>query len=191
MVLKNFVVILLLLAFNSITHAQSIGIKTNLAHWLAGGTPNLGIETALTSKYTLNVEGGYNWFAFSEEKRAKHWIVQSELRYWLCESFNGHFFGLHALAGEYNIGKIDIPIGRLKDWKGNRYEGFGVGAGLSYGYQWPISKALNFELSLGAGYVYLDYEKYRCAKCGEKIKDDTNHYFGITRASVSLIYIIK
>ncbi len=30
-------------------------------------------------------------------------FFQSELRYWTYESFNGHFFGLHALVGEYNI----------------------------------------------------------------------------------------
>lgn len=191
MMYKHFTIILFLLLFNCVTHAQSLGIKSNLIHWAAGGTPNIGLETVLGQKYTLNIEGGYNWFAFSEEKKAKHWIAQTEVRYWTCERFNGHFFGLHALAGEYNVGGINIPIGRLKDWKDHRYEGYGIGAGLTYGYQWPISKALNLELSLGAGYIYLDYDKYPCTKCGKKIKSDTNNYFGVTKAAVSLIYFIK
>ena len=71
----------------SLAFTQNAGIKTNLVHWAAAGTPNAGLEFALNRKYTLEVGGGFNW------------IVQPELRYWLCESFNGHFFGLHALVG--------------------------------------------------------------------------------------------
>ena len=171
--------------------SQNIGFKTNFAHWAAAGTPNAGLEFVLNRKYTFEVAGGFNPFTFNEYKKAKHWIVQPELRYWLCESFNGHFFGLHALAGEYNIGGIDIPIGRLSKFKDYRYEGFAYGAGLSYGHQWVISPKWNFEFNIGAGYTYLTYDKYPCVKCGSKLSSDTNNYFGVTKAAVSLIYLIK
>lgn len=171
--------------------AQDIGIKSNFAHWAAAGTPNAGLEFALNRKYTLEVGGGFNPFTFNDNKKAKHWIVQPELRYWLCESFNGHFFGLHALAGEYNISGMDIPIGRLSKLKDYRYEGFAYGAGLSYGYQWMISSRWNFELNIGAGYTYLTYDKYPCVKCGSKIESGDNNYFGVTKAAISLIYLIK
>ncbi len=41
----------------------------------------------------------------------KHWLVHPEFRYWLCERFNGHFFGVHLLGGEYNISKVKLPFG--------------------------------------------------------------------------------
>lgn len=188
---KPLCLFLLGITLHSLSYAQSIGLKTNIVHWAAGGTPNIGAAFILDQHYTVDIGGGYNWFAFSDSQKAKHWIVQPEVRYWLQKSLNGHFFGLHALVGEYNVGGIDIPIGRLKDWKENRYEGFGVGAGLSYGYQWPISHSLSLEFSVGLGYAYLEYDKYPCAKCGEKIKSDTNHYLGVTKTAISLIYIIK
>ena len=174
-----------------VARAQSAGVKTNLAHWAAAGTPNIGIEFSFNRKYTLEIGGGYNPFNFSDTKKAKHWIVMPELRYWLCESFNGHFFGVHALAGEYNMGGWDIPIGRLSKLKDYRYEGFAYGGGLSYGYQWILYPRWNFELNLGAGYVYLTYDKYPCVKCGSKIGSNHKHYFGVTKAAVSLIYFMK
>lgn len=180
-----------MMAIHGLSHAQSVGVKTNIAHWVAYATPNAGLEFALGRQYTLEMTGGYNWFAFSDTKTARHWIVQPELRYWLCESYNGHFFGLHALGGEFNVGGLDIPVGRLKNLKEYRYEGTALGAGLSYGYQWPIAKRWNFELNLGAGYILLDYDKYPCTKCGEKVGSNKYNYFGVTKAAVSLIYFIK
>lgn len=172
--------------------AQNVGIKTNLAHWSAGLTPNLGIELGLNRKYTLEIAGGFNKFGvFKNDGKAHHWIVQPELRYWTCETFNGHFFGLHALVGEFNIGGIDIPLGRLKKFKDHRYEGYAYGGGISYGYQWAIARRWNLEMNLGGGYVYLDFDKYPCIKCGSKIGSGTKNYFGVTKAAVSLIYLIK
>ncbi|NLX80687.1 MAG: DUF3575 domain-containing protein [Proteiniphilum sp.] len=172
--------------------AQSVGLKTNFAHWATMATPNLGIEMALNRKYTIEVGAGYNPFTFNNNKKFKHWIVQPELRYWTCESFNGHFFGIHALGAEFNVGGLDVPLGRLKDIKDYRYEGYAFGGGISYGYQWPIAKRLNLELNIGAGYAYLLYDKYKCVKCGEKQESDVkDNYFGVTKAAVSLIYFIK
>lgn len=179
-----------ILATTGIASAQNIGIKTNFAHW-ATLTPNIGAEIALSRKYTLEIGGGLNRFTFENNSKAQHWVVQPELRYWLCESYNGHFFGLHGIAAEYNMGGIDVPVGRLKRLKDHRYEGFAFGAGLSYGYQWVLSKRWNFELSIGGGYAYITYDKYPCVICGNKIESGDEHYFGITKAAVSLIYLIK
>lgn len=184
------ITVLFLIALSST--AQNVGLKTNAAHWAMAATPNLGIEIAMSRKYTLEIGGGYNPFTFNDNKKLKHWIVQPELRYWMCESFNGHFFGLHGLVGEYNVGGFDIPIKLLEDIKYYRYEGFAVGGGISYGYQWPIAKRLNFELNIGAGYVYQIYDKFKCVRCGEKLGTDSkDHYVGVTKAAVSLIYFIK
>lgn len=188
---RLFFSIFILITFYSFTFSQSVGIKTNLAHW-ATTTPNIGMEFALSRKYTMEIIGGINPFVFKDNKKIQHWIAQPEFRYWTCESFNGHFFGLHALAGAYNAGGVDVPIGRLKDLKDYRYEGWGAGGGISYGYQWIISPRWNFELNLGAGYVHFNYDKFPCVKCGEILEEDaTTNYLGVTKAAVSLIFMIK
>lgn len=35
-------------------------------------------------------------------------LVQPELRYWLCERFNGSFFGLHGHYADVNMSNLDI-----------------------------------------------------------------------------------
>ena len=187
---RFFFSVLILISFYSFSFSQSVGIKTNLVHW-ATTTPNLGIEFAFSRKLTMEIGYGYNPFVFKDNKKVQHWIVQPELRYWTCESFNGHFFGIHGLIGEYNIGGVDVPIGKLKNLKDYRYQGYAYGGGISYGYQWVLSKRWNLEANLGAGYVYLDYDKYPCVKCGTLIGENTKNYFGVTKAAVSLIYLIK
>ena len=92
----------------------------------------------------LDVSGNYNPWKFGDA-RWKHWLVQPEVRYWLCESFNGHFFGLHAHYAEYNAGGIDFSTA----FRHNRYQGHLYGAGLSYGYQWLIGKRWNLEATVG------------------------------------------
>ncbi len=179
-----------IIAFLSVATAQSqkVAVKTNFLHWTIAGTPNLGAEVALSPKYTLDVIGGYNWFEFSDNRKAKHWIVSPEVRYWLGSSFVGHFFGLHLFAAEFNIGGWDIPVGRLANFKDGRYEGNVYGAGLSYGHQFVLSPKFNLELSLGAGYAYVPFKKYGCGKCTKLIKEGNYNYFGVTRATLSLVY---
>ena len=65
---------------------------------------------------------------------------------------------------------MDLPFGILpKTEKGRHYEGWYVGGGLTYGYQWLLSEHLNLEGSIGLGYIYSPYKLYgRCDKCLDK-----------------------
>lgn len=171
--------------------AQDIAAKTNLLYW-ATSTPNLGLELGLGKRTTLELMGGYNPWTFNKDtnKKIKHWMVMPEFRYWLCERFNGHFFGLHSGYAYYNVGGMRIPF-MSKSTKDHRYQGWATGVGLAYGYSWMIGKRLNIEASLGLGYIYTDYNKYECATCGEHKGSNNKHYLGPTKAAVSLIYLIK
>lgn len=175
----------------STAKAQEIATKTNLLYW-ATSTPNLGLELGLGKQTTLELMGGYNPWTFNKDanKKIKHWLVMPEFRYWLCERFNGHFFGLHSGYAYYNIGGVRIPF-MSKSTKEHRYQGWGTGVGISYGYSWIIGKRLNIEASIGLGYIYTNYDKYECATCGDHKGNYDKHYLGPTKAAVSLIYIIK
>ena len=187
---KVYVVILIFIFYGQQARSQEVTIKTNLAYW-ATTTPNLGMEFALGKKSTLEISGGLNPFEFSDNKRFKHWLVQPEYRWWFCETFNGHFLGVHAHGAQFNVGGWDIPIGRLDVFKDKRYEGYLYGGGLSYGYQWVLSNRWNFEFNIGAGYARIHYNEYPCKDCGTKQDEGNYNYWGVTKAELSFIYIIK
>ncbi|MDO5522461.1 MAG: DUF3575 domain-containing protein [Bacteroidia bacterium] len=171
-------------------HAQKNTIKTNIPYWFTA-TPNLGFEFALGEKVSLEVSGGFNPFKFGDTKQLKHWVVWPELRYWPCETYNGHFFGFHAVGGQYNIGGWDLPIDRLAGLKDRRYEGNALGAGLSYGYQWILSDRWGLEFTVGAGYARFNYDVHALGENGQKLGENKKNYFGPTKGALSIVYIIN
>ncbi|NDV57355.1 DUF3575 domain-containing protein [Bacteroides sp. 519] len=161
-------------------------IKSNLLYD-AVLSLNLGVEFKLSKRYTLDIPVSYNSFSFSNNRKWKHLLVQPELRYWLCESFSGHFLGIHGHYGEYNVGNI----GPLKATRHHRYEGWLAGGGVSWGYHWLLSPRWSMEFTIGFGYAYIDYEKFEAPKCGLKLDEGTTHYVGPTKIGLNLIYFLK
>ena len=164
-----------------------IGIKTNFPYW-GTATFNAGIEVRLARKWSLEVEVGLTPFDGKNDdgiygKSLKHLRVHPELRYWFCETFHKHFIGLHVPYLLYNVSDIKI-LGTENE----RHQGWGAGAGISYGYSWLLSKHWNLEATVGVGYLYLESEKYPCTNCGSKIETAKKHYFGPTQAAINLIY---
>jgi outer membrane protein OmpA-like peptidoglycan-associated protein len=59
---------------------------------------------------------------------------------------------------------------------------------VSYGHRWNFrNPRWAIEATVGVGYAYLDYDIFPCGECGEKLADETKHYFGPTKAAVNLI----
>jgi hypothetical protein len=240
--------------------AQDMALKTNLLYD-ATTTIHLGYEAALNSKTTLDIWVNYNpwilghkWvgvkgvgndFVKKRDIRLKHLMIQPEVRWWLCEKFNGHFFGLHGHGGIFNVGAITMPFGwgdyglgaypvemtttagytvegiqyerGMVPYQGlidkfgeayarnqmiysnadrdgiytNSFEGWFAGLGVSYGYHWILGPRFSMEFTVGLGYIYFDYEKVRCANCKQVIGEGQTHYFGPTRAGLSLVYMLK
>lgn len=175
--------------------AQKVAVKTNLLYGAYTYTPNLSMEFGLNKRSTLEMGGGYNPWNLDgsrdNNKKLVHWLGQIEYRYWTCQKFAGHFFGIHALGTEFNISGHELPLLFESGSKNHRYEGYGYGGGISYGYQFYLGKRWNLEANIGVGYARLHYAKYDCVKCGEKLGNDVKNYFGPTKAAVSVIYIIK
>lgn len=177
-------------------NTPSFAIKSNLLYD-ATATINLGVEFKLSNKWTFDLPVNYNPWTFSDNKKWKHIGVQPAARLWLCEAFNGHFFGLHGHyayynAGNINLGGLKFPDGvDLRQLKDYRYEGWLAGAGLSYGYSAYLGKRFNLEFEIGLGWAYLHYDKYECANCGDHVKADHKNYFGPTKAAITLVYLLK
>lgn len=172
--------------------AQDVAIKTNLLYD-ATATVNLGVEVGVAPKWTLDLSGNLNAWNVNEDKRWKHWLVQPEARYWFCDRFSRHFLGFHALGGQYNIGGLKNNIKFLgtdfSKLSNNRFQGWGVGAGVAYGYAMILGKHWNLEFEVGVGYIYSAYDIFECTGCGRRVGQDNNHYVGLTKAAINLVYL--
>lgn len=173
-------------------HSQKIAIKSNIVYD-ATATLNLGVEYAITPNMSIDLSGNYNgWDVASDGKSWQHYMIQPEFRYWIHESFNGHFLGVHAMYIDYNIARMELP---LFDFSGkNIYDGNAYGGGISYGYQLYITPRLNVEFSIGAGYVSMEYDKFKYNRKegeNEKLGRFTKGYFGPTKLGISIVYIIN
>ena len=184
---------LLILALTAVVgvKAQNVNIKTNLLPD-AALSPNLGVEVGLAPHWSLDVAGELNLWTIHDHKW-KHWAVQPEARYWFCEYFAKHFLGFHVLGGQYNIGNIDTGIHFLgsdyRKLKDHRYQGWGVGGGIAYGYSFLLNRHINLELELGIGYIYTKYDIFECKDCGKEIGSNHHNYFGPTKAAINLVYL--
>lgn len=172
--------------------SQKAALKSNLISD-ALLSPNLGAEFRLSPKWSLDVSGQLNLWSVDGHKW-KHWMVQPEARYWFCRPFSGHFLGVHAIGGEYNFGHLGLNFKFLgsdfRKLNTQRYEGWAAGAGIAYGYAWPVHPHWNIEAEIGVGWIYTRYDSYPCAECGKKIDSDKPHnYFGPTKAALNIVYL--
>jgi len=206
--MKRWILLFVLFLIWLNSYSQNVGIKSNLLYD-ATSTINLGVELALSDQLTLDVSMNLNPWAFPHQRITaagvvrfehdaiiKHWIIQPEVRWWLCEKFNGHFFGAHLHGGRFNVGGLTfLPAG----WgdtgiQRNRFEGWLAGVGVSYGYHWILSDRFSLEFTLGGGYAFMRYDKYLNYSNIPNPPKDTNkyrmNYFGLTKAGISIIYML-
>lgn len=189
-------IFILTLAFSIAPHtisSQTIGVKTNLL-FDAFANASAGIEIGLAPRWTFDLSGSLNAWNMSHGRKWKHWALQPEARYWFCDRFGGHFVGVHAHGGQFNIGGLDNSISFLgTDFSllsDHRYQGWFVGAGVSYGYAWILGRHWNLEGEIGVGYAYSRYDEFKCAGCGKKTDEDkSHHYIGPTKAAINLVYV--
>lgn len=183
----------LLLGYNGAAQAQSVvGIKTNLIGD-ATASANLGVEIGLAPKWSLDISGQLNAWSIKGHQW-KHAFVQPEARYWLCQRFAGHFFGLHVMGGKYSVGNVNIPVKfpgfDLHNLKDNMYKGWFGGAGIAYGYAWPVHKHWNIEAEIGIGWAYTRSDCYKWGNMSKKLEDNkVRNYFGPTKLAVNVEYL--
>lgn len=193
--------VIILLAFSATASAQKVAVKTN-ALYLATATPNVGFEFAMAPRWTFEFAGGYNpWTLCAEDNvKAKHFLVTPEFRYWFCEAFQGHFIGINGNYTQFNVSGILIPDAFyehsnghyfLDDLQHARSQGWAAGAGITYGYAWPISRRWNMEFTIGLGWWYTEYDRFESRTCGLFQESVCRHAFGPTDLGLSFIYLIK
>lgn len=169
----------------------TVGVKTNLLYGAVAQAPNLALEFGLSPKTSLDLFVGWNPWGrdkVSKTKKLAHIVVKPEVRYWLCERFNGHFFGVHPFYWDYNVSGKKVPLLFDKEY---RYEGDAWGGGLSYGYHWMWGKRWGLEFNAGVGAAFMKYKKFEAEECGENLGDYRKKYFGPTNVGVKVMFMIK
>ena len=164
-----------------------VDLKTNLL-MDATATINLGVEFPLGRRWSMDVSGNYNGWTLSDNRKWKHWMVQPEFRFWTKTRQRGHFIGIHLLGGEYNLNRMHLPFKMYPSTADRRHEGWGVGAGFTYGYRWNFSERWGMEGQLGLGWIYTEYDKFCPKNCGVRVSSGSKHWFGPTKIALNLIY---
>ena len=156
-----------------------IALKTNIAYD-AIALPNLALEIACSKHISVELPLIGSFWDVNQKHAVRTIAIQPEGRWWLKQAGAGHFFGVHANIGWFNV-----------KWNDNRYQSDNrplLGAGLSYGYLLPLSDHWGAEFTLGAGYAHMKYNTYYNIDNGAQISSDTRNYWGITRVGLSLSY---
>lgn len=161
-------------------NAQFYSIKTNI---IGLASTNLNVEASMTlnRKWSLHMPLQYNPFKFSKNKQFRNFYTSPGIRYWFLESYSSTFVGAHIAATEYSVGNLF----------GNkyRYEGAGIGVGVSLGHAYTIGKSWNLEWEIGVGAFWLDYDKYICKRCGDLVEHKREWRILPTRTAINLVYL--
>ena len=130
----------------------------------------------------------WTWGQADNEYCTRFLSIGAEARWWFKtkDRLNGHFLGAYAESGKY-----DFEYQRSICYQGEFYS-----TGLSYGYAMPIGRHFNLEFSISAGYASIAYRGYTPSEDYEILWRDPEkvgrlHYFGPTKAQVSLVIPIR
>lgn len=163
-------------------------IKTNLLPW-ALLDANLGFEFEMGRHLSLSIPVIYNaldWFGVQTKFRVAG--TQPELRLWFRDDFSGPFLAAHGTLAWYNIA---LPSGefRFQDRDGQHPA---YGAGLNLGWKFHLDRRRadrwGIELSVGGGWLHLDYDTFYNVENGRYSHSDVRDYFGPDHASLAITY---
>lgn len=173
-----------------------IAVKTNLLYD-AALLPNLSIEIPFGQNYKWSaaLEGNWSWWDTGASKYNYHRIQMAgvEVRRWFGNRsgnpLNGWYVGLYGYGGDYDIRLFadkNSDIGQQSLWS---YSG-----GLTFGYAMPVGRRFNLEFGFGVGYLGGIYKKYNVSDCRDGVfpllSTHRRNYFGLTKATVSLVWQI-
>ena len=128
-----------------------LAVKTNLLYD-AILMPDLEVEYRIDDRWSVAVDGSVAWW--KKDSRHKYYQIATivpEGRYWFRTKrpWHGHYVGLFAGGSWYDLEN------------GNRgYKGEFFMTGISYGYMFPVGRAVSLEAGLGMGFLHTVYEEY-------------------------------
>ena len=172
--------------------SNKYALKTNVFYDFTG-TINFGVELPVDPQWTVDLSVNINDWNVYNKSEMRHILIQPEARYWLADSFKGHFFGVHTHYARYNMANVRTNVKFLgtnfASLNQHRFNGWLLGLGVGYGYVFNLYENLNLELEIGLGYAYMEYDK-SVYSTNEVVARNANHnYWGITKLNVGFSYL--
>ena len=191
----NLLILLSIFLYNAqaqnASSRSNILVKTNTLYLLSG-TLNGSIEGKISDNISAEISANLNPWDYGSWK-IEHFLIQPEIRYWLKETFDHAFFGLHVLYSSYNFGGLKLPFGIYGGFDLNefRYDGNFYGLGISTGYQWHFNQSWGMEASFGIGYTYWNYNKFENGRYGAFLERENGGLFSVTKIGLCLVYRVN
>ena len=172
-----------------------MGVKSNLLGDILL-LPNIGVEFYLGGNVSVAANWTYAWWKSDRRKwYCRNYGGDIVLRKWLGQKakekpLTGHHIGPYAQVFTYDflVGKMGYVAGEPG---GDIFNRANFTAGLEYGYSLPIARKFNLDFTLGLGYHWGEYHKYKLVD-EHKVWTATNrrYYVGPTKCEVSLVWLI-
>ena len=170
-------------------------IRTNMLYD-AAAVPNIGVEFYLGGNISVGANWQYAWW--KTDRRHRYWRTYGgdvNVRWWFGSAahekpLTGHHLGVYGQVLTYDF-----------EWGGKGYLGgkpggtlwdkMNWGVGLEYGYSLPVAKHFNIDFTLGVGYLTGEYQEYLPVDgCYVWQATKQRHWFGPTKAEISLVWLI-
>ncbi len=163
-------------------------VKTNLLPW-ALLDMNIAVEFEIGRHMSFSLPVYYSaadWF--SVENKFRVMGTQPELRFWFRDNFSGPFLGVHGTLAYYNVA-LKNGTYRFQDRAGQT-PAYGGGAHFGWKFRFDPHGAdrWGLELSVGGGYLHLDYDMFYNVENGRYSSSEVRDYYGLDHASIALTY---
>lgn len=158
--------------------------------------PNIGVEFYLGKDWSVVANWMYGWW----KRDPSHWYWRAyggdiAVRKWFGrvakeKPLTGHHLGVYGQIFTY-----DLETGG-KGYMGGKpggtlWDKMNWAAGVEYGYSLPIAQRLNIDFTIGVGYWGGTYHEYKPVdNCYVWQCTKQRHWFGPTKAEVSLVWLI-
>lgn len=172
-----------------------MAVKSNMLYD-AALVPNIGSEFYLGKNISIYGEWMYAWW--NSNKHNLFWRVYGGdlgLRWWFgrqahSKPLTGHHLGIYGgiLTFDFETGNTGYMGGKPG---GTLWDRWLMNTGIEYGYSLPVAKRLNIDFSIGIGYLGGNYIKYYPFDNDYYYdKEYKMHYFGPTKAEISLVWLL-
>lgn len=175
-----------LLLFGAKASAQDISLSTNLLGYLNFGTMNADLCWGFSRHLSAEAGVRYNPFTYpgregvADQLQSKQRTVSAGIRYWPWHIHSGWWLSGKAQAQEFNMGGLT---------EAETHEGDRIGAGLTGGYTYMVSRHFNFEVGAGVWAGSENYTVYECPVCGKITDSGRKTFFLPNEFLLGIVYV--
>jgi len=184
--LRRLLVALMLFTFCTSAKAQLFVVSSEVTSDLLLA-PSLGLEIVTGNRSSVSVNALITNGLLGKDFKLT--AIQPEYRYWFSgRPINKWFVGAGAIGAIFDV-----------KHKGKVYDGYGFGAGITYGYVWNVTERLSIDFHSGFGAFFYTRKEYfeqdnydvDYTENGVQRANATGYYLLPTRIGVSVSYILK